>query len=170
MSLTQNELFFPQGKSEGFDSCDRPSNLTQIGYDFYHCSAYMALNLDGKIRKKKQYGASSMLHQDLFQSHQWISTVTVQERTNRVKICNFVVPVWPWWMALKNNRAPPLCHFKLNASFRSHRSIQTGVAIRKYPMQDSAICGPALPWNLTDDLEKQQGTSSMLFQSLYIIY
>ena len=23
---------FEQGKSEGFDSCDRPSNLTQIGF------------------------------------------------------------------------------------------------------------------------------------------
>ena len=25
-------VFKKQGKSEGFDSCDRPSNLTQIGF------------------------------------------------------------------------------------------------------------------------------------------
>ena len=26
------EEMWKQGKSEGFDSCDRPSNLTQIGF------------------------------------------------------------------------------------------------------------------------------------------
>ena len=25
-------ILYKQGKSEGFDSCDRPSNLTQIGF------------------------------------------------------------------------------------------------------------------------------------------
>ena len=25
-------FFHQQGKSEGFDSCDRPSNITQIGF------------------------------------------------------------------------------------------------------------------------------------------
>ena len=35
-------------------------------------------------------------------------------------------PMWTyiWWMALKNNRAPLLCHFKLCASFRSRRWIR----------------------------------------------
>ena len=36
-----------------------------------------------------------------------------------------------WWMTLKNNRAPLLCYFTLSASFRSHRSIQPGVTVRK---------------------------------------
>ena len=36
-----------QGKSEGFDSCDRPSNLTQI-VDF---SARVTLKFDGWPRK-----------------------------------------------------------------------------------------------------------------------
>ena len=39
-----------------------------------------------------------------------------------------------WRMTLKNNRAPLLCHFKLYASFRSHRWIQAGVRIRKRPI------------------------------------
>ena len=43
---------------------------------------------------------------------------------------------WPcdfaiWCMTLKNNRAPLLCYFKLCASFRSHWWIQTGVTVRK---------------------------------------
>ena len=29
----ENILHRQQGKSEGFDSCDRPSNLTQIGFE-----------------------------------------------------------------------------------------------------------------------------------------
>ena len=37
-------------------------------------------------------------------------------------------------MTLKNNRAPLLCYFKLYASFRSHRWIQTGVTVRKRPI------------------------------------
>ena len=37
-------------------------------------------------------------------------------------------------MTLRNNRAPLLCYFKLNASFRSHWWIQTGVTVRKRPI------------------------------------
>ena len=36
-----------------------------------------------------------------------------------------------WRMTLKNNRAPPLCYFKLCASFHNHPWIQTGVTVRK---------------------------------------
>ena len=36
-----------------------------------------------------------------------------------------------WWMTKKNNRAPLLCYFKLFASFRSQRWIQTGVTVQK---------------------------------------
>ena len=44
--------------------------------------------------------------------------------------CDLVI----WRMTLKNNRAPVLCYFKLYASFRSHRWIQTGVTVRKRPI------------------------------------
>ena len=40
-----------------------------------------------------------------------------------------------WQMTLKKNRAPLLCYFKLYASFDSHQWIQTGVTIRKCPIQ-----------------------------------
>ena len=36
-----------QGKSEGFDSCDRPSNLTQTGFKIVDFSARVTMNFDG---------------------------------------------------------------------------------------------------------------------------
>ena len=39
-----------------------------------------------------------------------------------------------WWMTLENNRASFLCCFKLCATFRSHRWIQTVVTVRKRPI------------------------------------
>ena len=37
-------------------------------------------------------------------------------------------------MTLKNNRAPLFCYFKLCASFRSHRWIQTEVTVLEHPI------------------------------------
>ena len=39
----------------------------------------------------------------------------------------------------KNNRAPNLHHFKLCASFQSHRWIQTGVTVRKRPIRTKSV-------------------------------
>ena len=72
-----------------------------------------------------------------FQSHQWIQTrVTVQKCFIQVKIFDFFVLSWCyleiWLMILKNNMAPPLCYFKLCASFCTHQWIQTGVTVQKH--------------------------------------
>ena len=73
-------------------------------------------------------------------------------------------------MTLKTNRAPLLCYFNLCASFRSHWWIQTGFTVRKRPIWVKINDFLAVwPWNLTDDLEKQKGTSSKLHQALCII-
>ena len=57
---------------------------------------------------------------------------TVQKRSIRVKISDFVqCDLGIWWMTLKNNRAPLLWYIKLCASFHSHRWIQTKVTVRK---------------------------------------
>ena len=32
MNVRVGNIYMKQGKSEGFDSCDRPSNLAQIGF------------------------------------------------------------------------------------------------------------------------------------------
>ena len=78
---------------------------------------------------------------ELFQSHEWIKTwVTVRKRSMQVKIGNFLSHVtekfygWPW-----KKRAPVLCYFKRCASFRSHRSIQTGVTVRKHAIRVKKI-------------------------------
>ena len=45
--------------------------------------------------------------------------------------CNLEI----WWMTPKNNRAPLLYYIKLCASFCSHWWIQTGVTVRKCPIE-----------------------------------
>ena len=75
-----------------------------------------------------------------------------------------------WRMTFKNNRAPLLCYFKLCAAFHSHWWIQTGVTVRKCPIWVKFCDFSAVwPWNLTDDLEKQQGTSPKQHQAICII-
>ena len=61
-----------------------------------------------------------------------------------------------WWMTLKNNRASPLCCFKLCATFHSHRWIQPGVTSGNAQFGSNSTNFRAVwPWNLTYDLEKQ---------------
>ena len=67
---------------------------------------------------------------------------------------------------LEKNRAPLKCYFKLCASFRSHRCIQSGVTVRKRP---STIFVAMWPWNLMDDIEKQYGTYPKQHQALCMI-
>ena len=71
---------FSQGKSEGFDSCDQPSNLTQIGF-----------------KSSLKNRASLLYYIKLcasFQIHWWIQTgVTVWKRSIRVKI-GVSCPMW----------------------------------------------------------------------------
>ena len=63
-----------------------------------------------------------------------------------------------WRMTLKNNRAPPLCYFKLCASFRSHWWIQTGVTVQKRPIWVKFDDFLSLwPWPLTSDLDLLHG-------------
>ena len=76
-----------------------------------------------------------------------------------------------WRMTLKINRAPLLSNIKLCVSFHNHMWIQTGVTVRKRQIWvkiDDFFC-LARPFNLTDDLEKKQGTYSMLLQALCIV-
>ena len=70
------------------------------------------------------------------------------------KSANFVLcDLEIWRMALKSNRVPLLCYFKLCASFHSHWCIQTGVTVRKWPIWVQIDDFLAMwPWNLRDDL------------------
>ena len=100
------------------------------------------------------------------QSHRLIQTgVTVRKRSIRVKIGDYLSCVtlefdrWPL-----NNRAPLLCYFKLCASFQSHRSIQTGVAVRKRSIRvkigDFFVPCDLGIWRMT--LKKHQGLCIIL--------
>ena len=106
-TIGTKDMFSPsdqeQGKSEGFDSCDRPSNLTQIGFKssiFHQCD----LEIWWMIPKNKKtcllYNIKLCVS---FHIHQWIKTgVTVQKHPIWVKLEDFFsrvtlqFHVWPW--------------------------------------------------------------------------
>ena len=126
-----------QGKSEGFDSCDRPSNLKlDSNRQFFRpCDREIWLMTLQNNR------APLLCYFKLctsFRSHWWIQTwVTVRKHTpNLGQIWQFLEPcdLEIWQMTLQNNRAPLLCYFKLCASFCSHWWIQTSITVRKRPI------------------------------------
>ena len=95
----------------------------------------MTLKFDGwpwKTIGHLFYATSSFVHH-FIAIGQFKLELRVRKRQIWVKIGHFFVPcdLEIWRMTLKNNRAPLLCYFKLCASFHSHRSIQTGVTVRK---------------------------------------
>ena len=85
------EYEIKQGKSEGFDSCDRPSNLTQIGFNRQF---FKPCDLEIWWMTLKNCRATLLHHVKLcasFQSHRWIKTwVTVRKHSIRVKISDFL--------------------------------------------------------------------------------
>ena len=83
------------GKSEGFDCCDRPSNLTQIGFKSFIFSALMIQKLDGCPQNNRALLLGCINPCALFQSHQWIQTgVTVWKQPIWSKPM-IACPVWP---------------------------------------------------------------------------
>ena len=74
-----------------------------------------------------------------------------------------------WRISLKINRAPLLCYFKLYVSFHSHRSIQTGVKVRKYPIRVKiedffVLCGLEI-WQMT--LKNNRAPLPYYFKFMY---
>ena len=109
-----------------------------------------------------------------FRSHRWIKAgVTVRKRPIWVKIDDFFsrvtlqYDVWPW---------KTIWHLFYTTSSFVHHFVTIGVL--KLELQsrnaqfgsNSTIFRAVWPWNLTDDLEKQWGASSMLLQALCIIW
>ena len=128
-----------QGKSEGFESCDRPivrkrPIWVKIGDVLYS----VTLKFDGwpwKTIGHLSFAVSSFVQHFIaigefkleLQSGNAPIWVKFDDFWSRVTL---QFDVWPW----KNNRAPLLCYFKLYASFRSHQWIQAGVTVRKRPI------------------------------------
>ena len=153
-----SECPIKQGKSEGFDSCDRPSNLKlDSNRQFFRpCDReiwWMTLqNNRAPLLCYFKLCAS-------FRTHWWIQTwVTVRKRSIRVKIDNFLRCVtlkfyrWPsktighLFYAASSfvNHFIPIGEFKLK--------LQSGNA---QSGSNLTIFRAARPWNLTDDLAKQ---------------
>ena len=137
---------FEQGKSEGFDNCDQPSNLTEIGFK---SSIFQPCGLEIWLMTSKNYRAPLLHYIKLCASSEtprWIRTaVAVQKCSVLVKISDFFAPcdLEIQWMTLKNNRDLLLCYIKLCASFQSHQWIQAKVTVRKRSIR--AKMGDFLP-------------------------
>ena len=80
-----------QGKSQGFDSCDRPSYLTQIGFKLW---IFRPCDLEIWWMTTKNNKAHLLYNIKLcvsFHIHQWIQIgVTVQKRPIWVKLADFL--------------------------------------------------------------------------------
>ena len=118
VTSTSNLYTFKQGKSEGFDSCDWPSNLTQIGLKSSTFQPVWPWKLMDDLEQGKSEG---------FDSCDRPSNLKLDSNRQFFRPCDHEI----WWMTLQNNRAPLLCYFKLCAAFPTHWWIQTWVTVRK---------------------------------------
>ena len=158
-STFQMLTLLQQGKSEGFDSCDRPSNLAQIRSKSSIFQPVWPWNLMYDLKKNR---APLLYYIKLcvsFQIHRWIQTeVTVRKRSIRVKIGDFLLFVtlkfdgWPWKTIghLFYTTSSFVHHFKSIGEFK--------LKLQSWNAQfgsKSAIFCPVWPWNLMHDLGKQ---------------
>ena len=129
-----------QGKSEGFESCDRLIDRkrpiwVKIGVVLYR----VTLKFDGwpwKTIGYLSFVVSSFVQHFIAIGEFKLELHSGTEMPNLGQIRQFLEPcdLEIWCMTLKNNRTSLLCYCKLYASFRSHRWIQAGVTVRKHPI------------------------------------
>ena len=147
-----------QGKSEGFDSCDWPSNLKlDSNCQFFHpCDREIWWMTSKNNRALLLYYVKLCAS---FHTHWWIQTgFAVQKRSIRVEIGDMLSHVtlkfdrWPW---------KTIGHlFYATSSF-----VQHFVAIGEFKLElesgnaqsgsNLSIFSAVWPWNLTDDLQIQ---------------
>ena len=111
-----------QGKSERFDSCYRPSNLTQIGFKLSISQPVWPWNLMDDPKQGKSEG---------FNSCDRPSNLKLDSNRKFFRPCDREI----LWMTSKNNRALLLYYVKFCASFQIHWWIQTGFTVQKRSMQ-----------------------------------
>ena len=97
MKISKAFSWNKQGKSEGFDSCNRPNNLTQIGVK---SSIFSPCDLEIWWMTPKNNRTPLVYYIKLcasFHCHMSIQTeVTVRKRPIGVKIWDFFGLSWPW--------------------------------------------------------------------------
>ena len=117
-------IIIKHGESEGFDSCERPSDLTEIGFISWIFQPVWPSKLMNDLEKLQ--GTSFTLHQ----ASCIITNPSVNSNRNycpetlnlgQIRRLFYPSGLEIWWMTSKNNRAPLLCYIKLCASFQSHR-------------------------------------------------
>ena len=151
-------LSIKQGKSEGFGSCDRPSNLKLDS----NCQFFCPCDRESWWMTSKSNRALLLYYVKLcasFQIHWWIQTgFTVQKRSIRVEIGDMLSRVtlkfngWPWitighlFYATSSfvHQFAPIGEFKLELQ---SGNTQFG--------SNSIIFRAVRPCNFSDDLEKQ---------------
>ena len=126
-----------QGKSEGFDSCDRPSNLTQIGLK---SSIFQPCDLEIWLMTSKNDRTPLLHYIKLCASSQTpLLSRKAQFGSKSVIFC----PVWPWnsMEELEQGKSEGFdsCDWPSNLT-------QIGFK--------SSIFSPVWPWKLMDDPEK----------------
>ena len=136
-------------------------------------SARVTLKLDrwpGKI-----IGISSMLHQALCiipnpsVNSNWSYS---PETPNSGQYQRFIVPcdLEIRWMTFQNSRTLLSCYVSFVHHFKAIGKFNFPLQSGNAPFgSKSEICCLVWPWNLTVDLEKQFGTSSMFLQTLCMI-
>ena len=147
-----------QGKSEGFDSCDRPSNLKlDSNRQFFRpceCEIWWMTSKNNRalLRYYVKLCAS-------FQIHSWIQTgFTVQKRSIRVEIGDMLYRAtlkfdgWPWKTIghLFYGTSSFVQHFVAIGEFKLE--LQSGNA---QSGSNCTIFRAVRPWNFMDDLAKQ---------------
>ena len=148
-----------QGKSEGFDSCDRPSNLKLDSNRQF----FSLCDLEIWWMTSKKNRALLLYYFKLcasFQIHRLIQTwVTVRKQSIRVKIGNILSRVtlkfdgchWKTIWHLFYTTSSFVHHFKYIGEVKLE--LQSGNA--QFGSISATFC-PVWPWNLTDDLENNR--------------
>ena len=135
-----------QGKSEGFHSCDRPSNLAQIWSKSSIFCPLWPWNLMDDIKQGKSEGFESCDQPIVRKRPIWVKIGDVLSRVT------LKFDGWPW---------KTIGHL----SFAVSSFVQHFVAISEFKLElqsgnaqfgsNSTIFRAVWPWNLTVDLEKQ---------------
>ena len=127
-----------QGKSEGFESCDRPIfRKRPIWVKIGDVLSRVTLKFDGwpwKTIGHLPFAVSSLVQPFIaigeFKLELQSGNAQFGSNSRILERCDLEI----WRLTLKHNRAPLQCYFKLCASFRSHRWFQTGDTVRKRPI------------------------------------
>ena len=122
-----------QGKSEGFDSCDRLNNFIQNGFKLSIFQLVQPWNLpdDAKNNGHLFFAVSTFVHHS---RAIWELKLELQSANLGSILVSFFVlyDLGVWQMTLTCDKAPFLCYLKLCTSFCSQWSIQTGVTVQKH--------------------------------------